>query len=75
MRYFFHIRDNDTLVRDDEGLICPDLLAAFVEAELSLRDLTNANLLKASRYRCSGIEVTDAHGELLAFVHASPSVH
>ena len=38
-QYFFHIRDGDTLVPDEEGCELPDLEAVKVEATKSACDL------------------------------------
>ena len=38
-RYFFHIRDDDRLIRDDEGAELPDLAAARKEAALSAQEI------------------------------------
>jgi hypothetical protein len=38
-RYFFHIRDDDNLIRDEEGTELPDLSAARKEAALSAREI------------------------------------
>ena len=37
--YFFHIRDDDRLIRDEEGLDLPDISAARKEAALSARNM------------------------------------
>ena len=34
-RYFFHLRDDEELIRDEEGADLPDLAAARKEAALS----------------------------------------
>ena len=38
-RYFFHIRDDDNLIRDEEGTELPDLSAARKEAALSAQEV------------------------------------
>jgi hypothetical protein len=37
--YFFHIRDDDRLIRDEEGLDLPNVAAARKEAALSAHNL------------------------------------
>jgi hypothetical protein len=40
-RYFFHIRDGRTLIRDEEGMECRTMAAVLDEARASLRDIAS----------------------------------
>jgi hypothetical protein len=42
MRYYFDIRENNTVAVDEEGLELPDLKAAEIEAARSLADMTKS---------------------------------
>ena len=47
-RFYFHIRENDKLATDDEGVDLPDLAAARREAELSAREML-ADAIKSGK--------------------------
>jgi hypothetical protein len=49
-RFYFHLRDGDQLVTDDEGTDLPDLFAARREAVLCARELV-AEAIKSGRRR------------------------
>ena len=51
-RYFFHIRNGEDLLEDDEGIDLPSLAAARKEAVLSARELIAESI--ASSEPCSG---------------------
>ena len=55
-RYYFDIRENDTLVVDEEGLELPDLRAAEIEAAASLGHMARDALPGAERHHMA-IEV------------------
>jgi hypothetical protein len=38
-RFYFHLRQDDELIRDEEGIDLPDISAAHHEAVLSAREL------------------------------------
>ena len=38
-RFYFHLREGDTVIPDDEGQDLPDLSEALREAQLAARDL------------------------------------
>ncbi len=63
IRYYFHIRDGWTVIRDEEGLECRDLEAAKIEAYFSARDLTGS-------WHCGAcaVEIQDHAGNVLASV-------
>ena len=44
MRYFFHIRDLDGRISDEEGSELPDMAAARDEARATARDLAMEDL-------------------------------
>jgi hypothetical protein len=49
-RFYFHLRDGDQLVTDDEGTDLPDLFAAKREAILCARELV-AEAIKSGKRR------------------------
>jgi hypothetical protein len=46
-RYYFHIREGDEMVRDEEGLDCEDARTARHEAIESAREIMSESLLQA----------------------------
>jgi len=70
-RYFFHLRDGDTLVQDEEGQEFSDLEAVRLEATASAREI----LSEAARTGTAGslhlqIEVADEAGRTILTVPA-----
>jgi hypothetical protein len=64
-RFYFHIRENDKLVTDVEGVDLPDLAAARREAELSAREML-ADAIKSGRERVpEAFVITDEEGRTL----------
>jgi hypothetical protein len=58
-RYFFHIRDDDHLLEDDEGVDLPTLGAARKEAVLSARELIAESLGSPEPWDHCSIEIWD----------------
>jgi hypothetical protein len=67
-RFFFHIRDHDRLIVDDEGLELPDVKAAVREAKASIADMQADAVLEGTDIDHQVIEVTDAGGQFLAAI-------
>ncbi len=61
-RFFFHIRDGETL-DDPDGMFLPDVRSARLEAVRSARDIMAGDLRRGRLHLSSCIEVTDAQGE------------
>ena len=69
--YFFNIRDSRGVIADDEGLFLPDLAAARMEADMSMREIV-AHRVSANQETMSlSIEITDARGVMLERVRAN----
>lgn len=68
-RYFFHIRDHDRLIVDEEGLEFPDMERARAEGEAGALDLLRDALLDGQDIGHQVIEITSSEGELLQKVH------
>ena len=64
-RYFFHIRDGMVLVRDEEGMECRDMLAAFQEALFSARDIAFQDIGSRSAGPAATIEIEDEDGNAI----------
>lgn len=75
MRYHFHIRDADGLIRDEEGSELPDMVAARCEARASARDLVIEDLKCGMRVQDRSIEITDPEGAMLESIAVSQIVH
>ncbi|MET4442831.1 hypothetical protein ABIB75_001092 [Bradyrhizobium sp. GM2.2] len=68
-RYYFDVRDNDELTRDDDGLELPSLARARDEASLTLVGIAK-DVLPRSEARTLAIEVRTASGPVLrTFLH------
>jgi hypothetical protein len=65
MRYFFHIRDDQGLVPDEEGSELPDLATAQTEARLSARDFAIEILKCGQTLSGRRIEIADGDGMVL----------
>lgn len=61
-RYFFQIRDNDTLIADEEGLELPDTEAALAEAYASAKGMLRDALLNGEKIAHQVIEVSGVDG-------------
>ena len=61
-RYFFHIRDGEYLLRDDEGMILTSDFAVKIEAYASACDV--ARQTEYNSRGCS-VEVTDESGAVI----------
>lgn len=68
MRYFFHIRDENGLVRDEEGSELAGIEDARKEAHLSARDLIIDDVRRGQRVAPRIIEITDENGQILESV-------
>jgi hypothetical protein len=64
MRYFFHIRDEAGLIRDEEGSDLPNLAAAYGEARQSARDLVADDMRRGVEVATRSIEIMDEAGTL-----------
>ena len=63
-RYYFHIRDGDRLIRDDEGIELPSLEAARAEAILVTREAVRLATLRGERIGMHGVfEIADQSGQ------------
>jgi len=64
-RYFFHIRDGETVIRDNKGTELPDLEAAQFEARMHARDLVVDCLRSGREIDGRRIEIADESGATL----------
>ena len=74
-RYYFHIRNADDLLPDEEGTDLPDLNAARELALASARDLLGDAIKAGKEIVPESIVIADAHGQELMSVpleHALP---
>lgn len=61
-RYYFHIRDGQILIPDEEGMECRNMIAVHIEARASARDLANTALRNKSAVLPASIEIEDEQG-------------
>jgi hypothetical protein len=73
-KYYFHIRDQDGLVSDGEGMNLSGIKAAKAEAVLSASDLAMEDH-RCGRKFTSAIEVTDSHGDLIYMLPVRRNLH
>jgi hypothetical protein len=67
-RYYFHIRDGENRVEDEEGTEVPDLEAAKSEARASARDLAIDEIRNQRPIDGRKVEIADAEGQTLAVI-------
>lgn len=67
-KYYFHIRDGEELVQDDEGIDLPNLAAAQEEAVQAARDMLVELLRNDLPVNGQKFEICDADGNILAVV-------
>ena len=67
-RYYFHIRDGQDLVQDEEGSEVADLEAAKSEARDSARDLAIDEIRNKRPVDGRKVEIADGDGQTLAVV-------
>jgi|SRR5215475_4709144 len=68
-RFFFHIRDGATLIRDPEGQCFEDLGSAKAEAILDARELMSLSIVKSARIGLERrIEIADEEGRTILMV-------
>ena len=65
-KYFFHIRDGEELITDDEGADLPDLEAARKEATLTAREIIAESVGSAEPLDHLIVEIWDETGPLEA---------
>jgi hypothetical protein len=65
LRYFFHVRDGQGVITDDEGSELPDIIAARKEARESAKDFLVDALQGGPSILNRRIEIADAAGEVL----------
>jgi hypothetical protein len=73
-RYFFHIRDGDALICDEEGQELADLEAVHWEAKQSAREIIAERLRGAHKLGGDLIEVEDENGTIIEIVKFSDLV-
>jgi hypothetical protein len=67
-RFYFHLREVDQLVIDDDGIELPDTSAALREAQLAARELL-ANAIKEGKDRVpEAFVIADEQGREIASV-------
>jgi hypothetical protein len=64
-RYYFHLQGPKDRLRDEEGLVLPDVEAAWYQAVRSARDLIRAELQIGCPYDEQMIEIADEKGQPL----------
>ena len=64
-RFFFHIRDDQGCVPDEEGIVLANMDEAWVEALRTARDIVADQLRDDKAMEGQKIEITDAAGQVL----------
>ena len=65
-RYYFHIYQNGTFIRDEEGALCPDLETARREAMACATDLASQALTHVASADEICVEICDEEDQVLA---------
>jgi len=74
MRYYFHVREQERLIRDREGSELHDIVAARIEAWANARDFAIDDLRGGQRIGERHIEITDREGTVLDCVSVTDAV-
>jgi hypothetical protein len=74
MKYFFHIREDGSLVPDDEGTECSSFRAAQAEAFRTICDLASATLFVDCTL-ATVVEIADCDGNVLESVSVPRTMH
>ena len=73
-KVYFHIRQGDKLIRDEEGQDFDDLADAKREAESSLHDMLAEDIKNERPVQHRSIELTDTGGKILVTVDLRAAV-
>ncbi len=73
-RYFFHVRENEGIVEDEEGLDFPDLGAARADALEAAREIMVAHIRKGLDVSHWYFEIADGSGWPVMAVRFSEAV-
>jgi hypothetical protein len=73
-RFFFHLKESNSVVRDEEGRELPDLSAAHAVAVMSARSILCDELMTGRISLDGAIEVQDERGAPLETVRFSDAV-
>ena len=65
VRYFFHLRSDDTFAWDDKGVDMPDPLTAQGAADKTALKLRDGLLHQVRHDSCRSATVTDESGEII----------
>jgi hypothetical protein len=66
--YFFHLRTNDGVERDDEGITFPSLDQARDDARTCLFEMASDEIPAGRKTTVQGIDITDDRGTIFARV-------
>jgi uncharacterized protein YoaH (UPF0181 family) len=72
--FYFHIRQRDNMVNDEEGVDLPNLTAAREEARQALREMVAAHISAGEEVRTVAIEICDGHRNDLATVSLASAI-
>jgi hypothetical protein len=64
-RYYFHVHGPSDRLKDEEGLVLPDVEAAWYQAVRSAREIIRADLTLGCRFEEQAIEIADEKGQPL----------
>jgi len=64
-RYYFHLHGPGDRLCDEEGVVLPDVEAAWYQAVRSARDLIRAEVESGCRFEEQTIEIADQEGRPL----------
>ena len=67
-RYFFHVRTEDGLLEDDQGVVLADRVEAKHEALLSAEDLRELSEAEGADATAWSVEVVDEGGATLEVI-------
>jgi hypothetical protein len=74
-RFFFHIRDGESVISDEEGMDLPDRMAVIREAQLSALDLAHQYMTARKPTSRLKIEIEDESGAIIGSRHVRDALH
>jgi hypothetical protein len=75
MRYFFHIRNGDSLIVDPDGTELDGVPAAMAEARDSARELIAHRVMSGDHINGQVFEVTNDQGEIVGHLAFKDVIH
>jgi hypothetical protein len=74
-RFFFHIRDGESVISDEEGMELPDRMAVDEEAQFSVLDIAHQCMTARKPTSRLKIEIEDEAGAIIGSRAVRDALH